>query len=373
MIKFMKKIIKMIGIVAFLVILMNFETKEIQAARVQAQITVDYVVLEGNGDTETISYENYKGITNTLVLPDGSEVTMETDTAKKYSAIGYFLAEGNDVSKLQTGTYTLKDIQYPEGYELDTEALEEEIIQESYPLSITITDEEVESYLSYLDWLTERYGSGRDKEDVYDFLIYVPVKKIGEPSLLMQAPPKAELTLLSDTLLSVTQGGYNTQFYYAAKKNGTYHLLDDLTDCLFSDHDELKDGKTYYFRARFVRIIKGETVYGEYSDILKVKVRKSSVYRYTPKLKTEKKKGKTVLKVLGKGTGNYDIMLYYSTKKNGKYHFSKDSFSETVILSDSQELKRGKTYYFKAKFCDRSHGSQVYCSEFSKTIAVRIK
>lgn len=364
----MKKIIKMLGMAMFLILLMNFGTKETQAAEVEAQITVYYIVFDNTGNSDTISYENYEGITNTLILPDGTEAVMETDTSKKDSAIGYFLAEGNDVSKLQTGTYTLKDIQYPAGYELDTDALEE---LSNYTLSITITSDDVEGYLSYLDWL-EELGSKKNKKEYYDFGICIPVKKIGGPSLLMQTPPKAEISLISDTTLSVTED-YTAQFWYAAKKNGKYRLLEKSSSCSFVDHDELKDGKTYYFRARYVKFIRNENVYGEYSDSLKVKVRKSSVYKCTPKLKVEKKDGKTVLIVQG-NKYEHDVMLYYSRKKNGTYKFSRDSFSNRVVLSGSKEWKKGKTYYFKVRFCDRGSSQyQVFYGRFSKSVKAVIE
>lgn len=336
------------------------------AEEICAQICVDYITHQNNGEmgSEPIPVEDHEGIVNHLVLPDGEVVTMETDVSQEYSPVRYVLAVGADIPVSMAGVYKLEDIQYPKGYEYDWEAMEEEYMKEAYPLSVTITEEEVESYLKSV-----KQSWGYDST----FTIRVPVKKIGEPSPLMQPPEKPELFVgYKNTGLSIKNGTYDNEFWYAEKKNGTFRLLDQNNFLDFSDYEQLKDGKVYYFKVRSAKKIRGEIVYGEYSEIKKMKIRKSLVSEYVPVLKIQKEGKKTVLKIFGDEGRGYDIMLYISDRKNGTYRFSTESFSSKVIISDMEELEKGKTYYVKAKYCDsRLSRTEAFYGKFSKAAAVK--
>lgn len=65
------------------------------------------------------------------------------------------------------------------------------------------------------------------------------------------------------------------EIYRATKKNGKYKKVTTITKKTLSfTNKSLKKGKTYYYKVRAYRLMGGKKVYGLYSDIVKVKVKK---------------------------------------------------------------------------------------------------
>ena len=62
------------------------------AEEICAEICVYYIAHQNDGEIEDIPVQDYEGITNRLLLPDGEVVTMETDVSREYSAVRYVLA-----------------------------------------------------------------------------------------------------------------------------------------------------------------------------------------------------------------------------------------------------------------------------------------
>lgn len=295
------------------------------------------------------------------------------DVYEGYQGKYYFkLADTDDLSSIVPGTYTLTEFDCPKGYEID------EVREETYSKSIEFTQEDVERWKEY-SWF---------EEDGYVFPIYIPLKPEGTISNYYELPPKAELETeiwnvyrkkkyLGTTTLSA-DGYWTNEFWYAKKKNGKWKKLSTNGGnfCFLASYKELEHGREYYFKVRHEKYMLKEetTVYGEFSDPVKVKVLKSVVPAYIPKLKVTGSGKKQSLEIAGNEGLSFYVMLYYSTEKDGDYQFISGSYLGTTKLSKIKELKKGKTWYVKAKFCsvDDLYNIITY-GDFSKPIKITVK
>ena len=373
---------KVHGILLIFSILLLLPSVQVKAEQGRAVIDVSFIEYSVGGISyiETFS-ESLEGISGTLLLPNGEEAAIED---------GLYIVADREVPEDAVGKYTLKEIEYPEGYELDTVLLEDEEHWNSNwgKLSLELTEEDREDWNEYLTWSEEQQWGD------YRRSVLVPVKKTGELSPLEKPLPKPETEVSDENLFfqvsssdksfqerSVNGEDFHTEFEYKKKKDGKWKSLEENSDNMlrFQEQDKLQDGKSYYFRARFQKTFQGKTIYSEYCDPIKIKVRKSQLYQHTLKISVKKKDGKEILSIQGDGGrySSYDIMLYYSEKKNGTYHFSTGSFVRKVELSKLPELKKGKTYYFKARLCEKNLAASSSGNEglgkFSNVVSVKIR
>lgn len=122
------------------------------------------------------------------------------------------------------------------------------------------------------------------------------------------------------------------------------------------------------------KYIDGETVFGEFSDPVKFKVLKSSVAAYVPQLKVTKNHEKQILCITGNDELGFSVMLYYATEKDGEYKFLMGSYLGKTDISKIKELKKGKTWYLKARFCSTdSLYHNISYGEFSKVLEIKVK
>ena len=94
------------------------------------------------------------------------------------------------------------------------------------------------------------------------------LKKLSKPSVQVTSG-KTYAKLSWDKVSSATK----YQVYRSTSKNGKYTLVKTTTSKSFKD-TKLTKNKTYYYKVRAVRVANGKTVYGKYSDIIKVKTKK---------------------------------------------------------------------------------------------------
>ncbi len=393
----MKKLVCFCKIFAFLMIYFisfKVQAKKIEASPIKVEV---YFVLEpaDYGSAErliTPSSLCYLGKSATLLCPDGKEIVDTISEENKDNRIkwrkeirndgvyeGYEgnycfeLGDSKDLSKIVLGTYTLTKFDCPEGYEVD----EVRDAYDNYQKSISITQEEMQ----YLSEYFKLYGEG------YLYPIYIPLKPKGTVSNYYELPPKAELEIemgsvyrkkkyLGTTTL-YTKGNWTNQFWYAEKEDGEWKKLSwENQYCFFSSYDELEHGKEYYVKVRHGKYIDGETVYGEFSDPVKITVLKSIVSAYVPKIQIIKNGNgkKQILKITGNKGRNFHTMLYYSSKKDGKYRFILGSYLGKTDFSKIKELKKGKTWYVKARFCNSdSLDSVVTYGDFCKPKKLKVK
>jgi hypothetical protein len=250
-----------------------------------AAICVRYVIVDQYGSYETYKYDpsysyadDYNddgiiqgdGLTQTVTGPDGTGNTLIEN---------YWTPDYHYNIKPTAGTYTLTDIVYPDGYELDKAATA------IYPLSRTITAQDVKDYKK---WVSDALDAGTQ-----EYTIFVPIKKTGTTSALYKKPAKetikAEKTTINNktvTALRFNGGNWITagtdislqyEIQYSTKKTGTYKKLCSNTDSDYlslSECKKVKNKKTYYFKVRAVKKIGKKTINGSWSTAKKVTVRK---------------------------------------------------------------------------------------------------
>ena len=116
----------------------------------------------------------------------------------------------------------------------------------------------------------------------------------------------------------------------------------------------LQHGKTYYFRARIVRVYKGKKYYSDWTEVKKIKVNKVELNnKLSIRLDTATNRPNLYLQNRYNGTINkkWNIIFKYSTKKNGTYKTIKGTYHSPCMVEKLQKktgMKKGKTYYLKA-------------------------
>lgn len=125
----------------------------------------------------------------------------------------------------------------------------------------------------------------------------------------------------------------------------------------------LTTGKRYTYKVRAYRVLNGKKVYGAYSAKKYAKPIPAAT-KVTAKVRGSKAviRWKNV-------SGADQYILYKSTKKNGGY------YKERITVKNRYTdygLRKGKTYYYKARAYKTVDGKKVY-SKYSKVIRVRVK
>lgn len=342
----------------------------VQAGGHAAAIEVVYVILRPDGNWDycaTPLDSDYLGISAEVTCPNAEKMTniitrIDSRTVEG-KAIGkhlFNIAWEDDVSRMIAGTYRLTNFECPRGYEYDN------ALEDRYPLSVTITQGDIDAYLT---WVRQNTDAGTKT-----YTIYVPVKLKGTVSAYLQKPEKAVLSAGRENLYIETKnygGSYSIEYQYASTKNGKYSTLGSEKGSYYFQKagKRLKHGKTYYFRARYVKMAGGKKICGDFSNPVKMKVSKSSISSCKPVLKAVKvPRGSYPRLQVTSSTGSfYRYKISYSTKKNGKYKEIRTVYSTSEIyMSNVKELKKGKTYYVRVRFLDEQGSEKIYSSYSSK-------
>lgn len=382
----MKNFLKTMGaVLCFCAVTMLLLPSTVQAGGIWAEIEVRFIVLDEYGSWEKCRTETeagYKGRKAQITKPDGGlidstidEVISETsyirdengeqkNVREEYSGNHrFFLASELNLHDMMPGTYTLTSFECPEGYEYD------DAMEETYPLSVTLTEQDIEDY--------KEWAAPLDFADGKVWEINVPVKKIGTVSAALQKPSKKPELVLEDTYIYTEgYGSYGVEYQYATEKDGSYQTLSSEDSSYYFYNSPLKHGKTYYFRARYYKTVGGEKLYGDFGKVLKAKVCKSDVSKMQPVLQKVGGKKNGTAEKLRVSDGIYMIRLSYAAKKKGKYKEINQTFAvgeeiDISSLSSITSMKKGKTYYIRARFLDDETNEKIY-SAYSKPVKIKM-
>ena len=337
----------------------------VQAGGAGAAVEAIYVILEQDGGYhyyKASSEEEYLGISAELTCPDGRKlhntITWPFSITDNYGTHLFLLANEDNVSSMPAGVYRLTNFECPRGYEYDN------AMEDRYPLAVTITQNDINEYV---EWVHGGVAGTRA------YPIYVPVKLKGTVSAVLQKPEKPILSPGRENLEinpDNCEANYSVEYQYASKKNGTYKTCGTAAGSYRFETagSRIKHGKTYYFRARYCKVVNGKKTCGDFCAPLKIKVSKSDVFGSRPVLKVQYRSGKPYLKVTDASGRFYWYKVFYSEKKNGKYKEFKKTFSgkENVSASKITKLKSGRKYYILVRYIDQVGAEKFYGSYSNK-------
>lgn len=150
--------------------------------------------------------------------------------------------------------------------------------------------------------------------------------------------------------------GYN--IYRATSKNGKYSSIKRITkgSTVSYTNSKLKPNRNYYYKVRAYRTVSGKRLYGSYSSAKALKTTPAKTYISLKKNKRTRKATITWKKV--STVSGY--VVYYATSKNGKYRKSTTKRASSRRSFTSKRLKKGKTYYYKARAYKTYRGKRIY-------------
>ena len=164
-------------------------------------------------------------------------------------------------------------------------------------------------------------------------------------------------------------GANGYQVYRATSKNGKYKLVKDIknTNTVSYKDAKLTTGKTYYYKVRAYKVVNNKNTYAAYSAVKKVKVVPATV-----KIGKIVKRGNAQKVSWKKVSGATGYRVYQATSKNGKYKMVKDINKGKTTSYTTQNLKNGKTYFYKVRAYRTVGGKKVYGS-YSNVIGKKFK
>lgn len=201
--------------------------------------------------------------------------------------------------------------------------------------------------------------------------VKVPFYQVDKKKVITQKPELVdngysfETTYAGACFLTNTAVADGCELYRSDSRAGTYKKVavsKDISSAaqFVSDKSNLKLGKTYYYKARTYVKVNGKKYYSGYSSVKKSTIRPRKAY--VGLQKTGSGKVNIYLSTSGKADG---YIVYRATSKKGTYKkvktVSAGKYSTTVTDTG---LKKGKTYYYKAKAFKKS-GGKTYYSDFS--------
>lgn len=262
------------------------------------------------------------------------------------------------------GRYFAKDFTFPAGYELDDTWGTGEGTE--YPLYVDISEEEAASFA-----LTGLEEAGHE-----DFIIVIPVKKIGEASLAKTVPAIKFSTEDYSLMASHYDFPSGTDFHYeySISKDGDYTSIGDTNNYLsLRRYSELKAGKTYYFRCRISVVINGEEKYFDYSEPIEVKM-PGGVVKPTKTAFSSVVGSKKAIKLKWKKqTKNVDgYQIRYSKYSNMKSAKSSKIKNNSKTSTTIKGLSAKKKYYVQIRTYKNVDG-KTYYSDWSKAKKVTTK
>lgn len=177
---------------------------------------------------------------------------------------------------------------------------------------------------------------------------------------------QAKAAAYNKVKVSWSKNEYATGYrlYEAKGSSGKYKRVADTKKTSYVRNKRLT-GSTYKYKVRAYKKVKGEIVFGGFSD---VKSTKPALKKNNVKVKA-KKGSVTVQWSKVKGASRYKV--YRSLKKDSGYKKVKTLKSNTRTYTD-KKIKKGKTYYYKVRAYRYVNGKRVY-SPYSTPKAVKSK
>lgn len=152
------------------------------------------------------------------------------------------------------------------------------------------------------------------------------------------------------------------RIYRQTGKSKKFKALADTKKRTFIDKD-LVTGQRYAYKARAYKAIDGKKVFGSYS----AKAAAAPVpAAMEPKLKARKGKIAISWKPVAGAT---KYIVYKSTKKNSGYYKARITTKTAFI---DTHVKKGKTYYYKARSYKAVKGKKIY-GQYTKAFQVKVK
>lgn len=155
--------------------------------------------------------------------------------------------------------------------------------------------------------------------------------------------------------------GYTVYRYNAKTKK--YVAVKNTTACSYTN-TKLTTGNTYTYKVKAYRVMDGKKVYGNYSTKVSAKPVPA-----TMNMTVKAKKGGKVAIQWDKVAGTTKYVVYKSTKKNSGYY--KERITVQTKYTDTG-LKKGKTYYYKARAYKVVDGKKIY-GKYTKVFTVKAK
>lgn len=154
------------------------------------------------------------------------------------------------------------------------------------------------------------------------------------------------------------------EVYRASSENGRYEKVKTTTASVFVNNN-LKTGKTYYYKIKAYKTVDGKKYYSAFSKKVNAKaVPAVPVVKLTA--------GKSSMKVSWKKVSGADgYQIYRSKTKNGKYAKIKTASKKSTSYK-SINLTAKKTYYVKVRAYKKVNGKNVY-GNFSAVKAIKTK
>lgn len=158
------------------------------------------------------------------------------------------------------------------------------------------------------------------------------------------------------------------QIYRATSENGIYKKVKTVNGAttVMATVAAHTGSKPYYYKVCAYKMISGETVYGEFSEVKSCAPKKPTGVKATAQ---KGKKAKVKWKKVSNANG-YEI--YRATKKNGKYKKVTTITKNKTVSFTNKSLKKGKTYYYKVRAYRLMGGKKVY-GLYSDIVKVKVK
>ena len=159
------------------------------------------------------------------------------------------------------------------------------------------------------------------------------------------------------------------EVYRATSKNGTYSLRKTVTSqsSLSYTNTGLTTGKTYYYKVRAYKVVNGENLYSDFSEVASAKPQLSSP---TGKASSASYNSNKVTWNKVAGADGYEI--YRATSQSGSYSLKKTVASGSNLSYTNTGLTTGKTYYYKVRAYRLVNGKKVY-SNYSDIVSSKPK
>lgn len=210
-------------------------------------------------------------------------------------------------------------------------------------------------------WPSSNNYSGADQVAAESYVITVSYEKPGKP-----ASVKAKSAGVSSIKVSwkKVKDADEYQVYRATSKNGKYKRVKTTKAASCTDKNR-KTGKTYFYKVRACKKVDGVSYYSSYSAKVKATPKPATV---ALKVKAGKGSAKVTWKKVS-GADGYQI--YRAGSKKGKFERIKTASKKSTSYK-STKLKKGKSYYYKARAYKTVKGKKVYGS-FSAVKKVKVK
>ena len=149
------------------------------------------------------------------------------------------------------------------------------------------------------------------------------------------------------------------EVYRATSESGTYYLRTTRSTTSYTN-TALTTGKTYYYKVRAYKIVDGEKLYGDFSEIVSSKPQLSST---TAKVSSASYNSNKVTWNSVSGASGYEV--YRATSNGGTYSLRT---TRSTTSYTNTELTTGKTYYYKVRPYRLVDGKKVY-GDFSVVVS----